>query len=341
MADLGVGIVGSGFMGRTYAETIGKFCPRATVKAVTGGSRAEKLARDYGIGLEESLDSLLGRDDVSVVFITTPHHVHAEQALAAASAGKHVMIEKPMACSVADCDAVIEACDAAGVLCSVAFTQRSRKCNILAKQMIDAGRIGRIQQIMEWQFLPGGLAAFPGWQSDSDNLGILFGHAIHNFDRIRWITGAEIATVFAKCTSLEPGTRVEATSMLLMTLTDGTMVTMWSSGQMPRPSFPRTQFACWIVGQKELIDLDAYGELRVTEDGQWRVAETQEPIDWQGKGALDPIRLESYAQHCREFFDAVIAGRQPPITGRDGRNAVAAALAAYQSSESGKEIVLA
>ena len=96
-----------------------------------------------------------------------------------------------------------------------------------------------------------------------------------------------------------------------------------------------------IVGEKELIDLDAYGELRVTEDGQWRVAETQEPIDWQGKGGLDPIRLESYARHCREFFDAVIAGRQPPITGRDGRNAVAAALAAYESSESGKEIVLA
>ena len=341
MGDLGVGIVGSGFMGRTYAETVGKFCPQATVKAVTGGSRAEKLSQDYGIGLEGSLDSLLGRDDVSVVFITTPHHVHAEQALAAASAGKHVMIEKPMACTVADCDAVIEACDAAGVCCSVAFTQRSRKCNMLAKEMIDAGRIGRIQQMMEWQFLPGGLATFPGWQSDSNNLGILIGHAIHNFDRIRWFTGAEIATVFAKCTSLEPGSRVEGTSMLVMTLTDGTMVTMWSSGQMPRPSFPRTQFACWIVGEKQLIDLDAYGELRVTEEGQWRVAETQEPIDWQGKGALDPIRLESYALHCREFFDAVIAGRQPPITGLDGRNAVAAALAAYESSESGKEVVVA
>jgi predicted dehydrogenase len=274
------------------------------------------------------------------VFITTPHHLHAEHALAAARHGKHVMIEKPMACSVGDCDAVIEACDKAGVACSVAFTQRSRKCNRRAKEIIDAAQIGAVRQIMDWQLLVGGLAAFPQWQSDSDNLGVLVGHAIHNFDRIRWFTGAEIATVYAKCGSLEPGVRVEGTSMLLMTLTDGTTVTLWSSGEMPKPGFPRTQFACWIVGEKGLIDLDAYGELRVACDDQWTVLETQAPIDWQGKGFLDPVRLESYAQHCRDFFDAIAAGRQAPVTGWDGRQAVAAALAAYESSRTGKEIRL-
>ncbi len=340
MAELEVGIIGSGFMGRTYAETVSEYCPQATVKAVTGGSRARQLAADYGIDCEASVESMVRRDDVSVVFIATPHHLHAEQALAAAAQGRHVMIEKPMACTVADCDAVIEACDQAGVSCSIAFTQRSRKCNLRAKQIIDAGRIGRVRQMMEWQFLPGGLDAFPKWQSDRDNLGILFGHAIHNFDRIRWLTGSEIATVYAKCTSLEPGVAVEGTSMLLMTLADGTTVTLWSSGQMPKPSFPRTQFACWIVGEKGLIDLDAYGQLRVAEEGRWQVVELQEPIDWQGKGALDPVRLESYAKHCRDFFDAITAGRRPPITGWDGRQAVAAALAAYESSKSGKEIAL-
>ena len=340
MSDLGIGIIGSGFMGRTYAETISKYCPQASVKAVTGGSRARQLSADYGVDLEASVGSLVKRGDVSAVFITTPHDAHAEQALAAAAEGKHVMIEKPMACTVADCDAVIEACQQAGVCCSIAFTQRSRKCNIRAKEIIDAGDVGRIRQMMEWQFLGGGLEAFPKWQSDRDNLGILFGHAIHNFDRIRWLTGAEIATVYAKCTSLEPDVEVEGTSMLLMTLTDGVTVTLWSSGQIPKPSFPRTQFACWIIGEKGLIDLDAYGELRAARDGQWQVIQTQEPIDWEGRGFLDPVRLESYGKHCREFFDAITAGRRPPVTGWDGRQAVAAALAAYESSKSGKEIVL-
>jgi predicted dehydrogenase len=340
MDPLGVGIVGSGFMGRTYAETIAKHCPQASLKAVTGGSRAGPLAQDYGLDCEDSVESLVRRDDVAAVFVATPHHLHAEHALAAANAGKHLMIEKPMACTVAQCDAIIAACRQSGVRCSVAFTQRSRKCNLKAKEILDAGRIGRVRQIMEWQLLCGGLAAFPEWQRDDANLGILFGHAIHNFDRLRWLTGAEIATVYAKCTSLEAEARVEGTSMLLMTLTDGSTASLWSSGQMPPPGFPRTQFACWIVGDQGLIDLDAYGELRVARDGAWQVVETQEPIDWQGKGFLDPVRLESYARHCRDFFDAVKAGRRPPVTGWDGRQAVAAALAAYESSKTGNQIAL-
>jgi predicted dehydrogenase len=341
MADLGVGIVGSGFMGRTYAEAISKYCPQAAVKAVAGGSRAQSLSETYAVDWEESVASLVRREDISTVFIATPHDRHAEHALAAAARGKHVMIEKPMACTVADCDAVIQACEKAGVVCSVAFTQRSRKCNIKAKEVIESGQIGRIQQITEWQLLAGGLATFPKWQSDRGNLGILVGHAIHCFDRIRWLSGAEIATVYAKSTSLEANAEVEGTSMVLMTLTDGTAVSLWSSGEIAQPGFPGTQFSCWIVGEKGLIELDAYRQLRTTKDGQWQVAETQEPIDWQGKGFLDPVRLESYAKHCQDLFDAIIAGREAPITGWDGRQAVAAALAAYESSRAGKEIVLA
>lgn len=340
MSELGIGIIGSGFMGRTYAETVSKYCQRATIKAVAGGSRARQLSQDYKIDLEASVESLLARDDISAVFITTPHDLHAEQSLAAARAGKHIMVEKPMACTVAQCDAVIEACEKAGVYCSIGFTQRARKCNIKAKQTIDAGQIGRIRQMMECQLLAGGLGVFPQWQSDAGNLGILFGHAIHNFDRIRWFTGAEIATVYAKCTSLEPEVKVEGTSMLLMTLTDGATAMLWSSGQLSKPSFPRTQFSCWIVGEKGLIDLDAYGELRATKNGKWQILENQESIDWAGKGFLDPVRLESYAKHSQDFIDAIIENHQPPVSGWDGRQAVAAALAAYESSKTGKEIVL-
>ena len=146
-------MIGSGFMGRTYAETISKRCTRASLKAITGGSRAAQLAKDYNVALEASLDSLLARADVSAVFIATPHHVHAEQAIAAAKAGKHVLIEKPMACSVADCDAILDACETADLYCSVAFAQRGRKCNIKAKRLIDEGAIGRILQISELQLV--------------------------------------------------------------------------------------------------------------------------------------------------------------------------------------------
>lgn len=340
MHPLGIGILGSGFMGRTYAESISKHCPEAQVKAVAGGSRAGQLAADYGLICEPSAEALVARDDLDVVFVTTPHHLHAAHALAAAEAGKHVMLEKPMACSVADCDAILQACSERQLQCSVAFTQRSRKCNFKAKELLDSGQLGRIQQMFEWQFFSGGAAAFPKWQAEADNLGILFGHGIHNLDRIRWLTGAEIATVYAKCGGLDDQSRVEGTSMVLMTLTNGAAVTLWCSGRMPRPSFPRSQFSCWIVAQEGLIDLDAYGELRVARQGRWEVAEVQEPIDWQGKGAMDPVRLASFTRHCREFFAAIQTGTPCPVSGWDGRQAVAAALAAYESSRTGKEVVL-
>lgn len=341
MSDVGIGIIGSGFMGQTYAETISKYCNGASVKAVTCGSRAEKLAKDYNIDLENSVESLVKRDDISAVFITTPHHVHAQEAITAIKAGKHVMIEKPMACTVEQCDAVIEAAKEAGVYCSIAFTQRSRICNIKAKEIIEQGQIGKIFQMLELQFLGSGLkASFPKWQSNPENLGLLFGHAIHNFDRIRWLTGQEIATVYAKCTSIEPDSKVEGSSMVLMTLTDGTTVTLWNSGEMSKPAIPRSQFSCWIAGDKGSIDLDAYDELRVTKDGKWEIAAKQAPVDWAGKGFLDPVRLESYTKHCQDFIDAISEGVEPPVTGFDGRQAVAAALAAYESSRTGKEVKL-
>jgi UDP-N-acetyl-2-amino-2-deoxyglucuronate dehydrogenase len=339
MSDIGIGIIGSGFMGRTFSETITKNCSNATLKAVTGGSRAEELAKDYGIVLEPSVDALVGRDDVDAVFVATPHHLHADQAIAAARARKHVLIEKPMACTVADCDAILNMCRSAGVHSSISFSQRTRKCNIKAKALIDDGAIGPIRQIQSFALCPTGLGGLPAWQSDPANLGTLFGHAIHNFDGIRWFTGQEIKSVYAKCTSIE-GAEIEGSSMVMMTLADGAAASLWSSFELAAPGFPRSQFGFWIIGEKGLIDLDAYGELRVATDGEWNVVETQEPIDWAGKGYLDPVRLESYTLQCQRFIDAIVEGREPPVTGWDGRQAVAAALAAYESSKTGKEIAL-
>ena len=340
MSGLGIGILGSGFMGRTYAETLTKYCKRVKVWAVAVGSRAGQLAADYGLALEPSADSLIARKDVQLVFIATPHHVHAEQAIAAARAGKHVMLEKPMACTVADCDAILAACKASKVRCSIGFTQRTRICNIKAKQIIDQGQIGRVQQIASMQVNAGGVGTLPKWQSDAANLGTLFGHGIHNFDQIRWLTGQEIRTVYAKSGSFEPQVQIEGSSMVLMMLTDGAFASLWCTFQVPKPCFPRAQFAARVVGEKGLIDLDAYGELRAAIDGEWKVIEVQSPIDWAGKGFLDPVRLESYTRQCQDVIDAVLEGREPAVTGWDGRQAVAAALAAYESAKTGREVVL-
>jgi predicted dehydrogenase len=129
--------------------------------------------------------------------------------------------------------------------------------------------------------------------------------------------------------------------MLIMTLTDGATACLWNSAEIPPPGFPRTQFSCWLVADRGLVDLDSYGELRVAREENWEVLESQEAIDWKGRGFLDPVRLESFARHANEFLDALAANRPCPITGWDGRQAVAAALAAYESARTGREVRLA
>ena len=86
MNEVRIGIIGSGFMGRTNAETVRRYLDRARLVAITGGSRAAKLVREYGADLEPSVESLVARADIDAVLISTPHAQHAAQAMAAAQA---------------------------------------------------------------------------------------------------------------------------------------------------------------------------------------------------------------------------------------------------------------
>src|SRR3712207_1021319 len=106
---IGFGIVGTGMMGRTYAEALATQVTSGRLVAVAGGSRAAALAADYGVPADPSPDALFARDDVDVVVIATPHTTPLPLALGAIAAGKHIYLEKPMALSVAECDEILAA----------------------------------------------------------------------------------------------------------------------------------------------------------------------------------------------------------------------------------------
>lgn len=337
---LGIGIIGAGFMGQTYARTVTTQVADARLAAVAVGSRAPGLAREYGIALEHSLDALLARDDVDLVCIATPHALHGAQALAAAAAGKHLLIDKPMACTVGECDAILAACEARKLRCDITYTQRERVCNTGMKQIIDSGALGRVLRIHNMQVVPDGMKSTPTWQLHKENVGILIGHGIHNIDQIRWLTGREVVKVFAKVRAFDPAYEVDSTADLILTLDDGIVCTIFCSFEAPAPGIPRTGGATQVVLERGLIDADWYGELRVSENGgDWEVRATQEKIDWQGQGFLDPVRLKTYAQTLQKHVDGIHNG-DPNGTGWDGRQAVAIAQAAYESSRTGTEVTL-
>jgi predicted dehydrogenase len=339
MSKVRIGIIGSGFMGRTNAETVTKYLRDAELRAIAGGTRAGALAAEYGVAAETSVEALVARTDLDAVLISTPHCAHAAQAVAAASHGKHILLDKPMATSLEECDRILEAVAAAGVNLMIMYGQRFRVCNKEAHRLIHEGAIGRVRMIEETILASGGLASLPRWQSEAANIGTFIGHAVHNIDRIRWLTGSEIATVFAQV-ERDASSGNEVSTMALFRLSNGAMASLWESWDVPAPGFPHTASAARIVGDRGIVELDAYGELRLATGGEWQVVTSQPPIDWQGQGALAPIRMQAYSDQHQEFIDSILQHRPPSVTGLDGRAAVAVATAAYQSAREGRTISL-
>jgi predicted dehydrogenase len=128
--------------------------------------------------------------------------------------------------------------------------------------------------------------------------------------------------------------------MAVLGLDGGAMATVWVSWTVPSPAFPHSAFSARVVGDSGILDLDAYGVLRLGRKGEWTVITEQAPIDFKGKGMLDPVRLEAYAAQGTEFLNSIREDRRPSVTGEDGRAAVQIALAAYRSAEERRTVLL-
>ena len=213
MSPIGMAVIGTGYMGRTYAACLTRHVPDGRLISVWGGKRAPALAGEFGVEADESLADVLARPEVEAVVITSPHTAHRPQAEAAAAAGKHVYIEKPMSVSVADCDAIIAACDAAGVKLTVNFVTRFRHAPKAMKRLVDEGAIGDVRIIemrgtwtgflledivdeatgrviipkKEWAWDPAEGSQFLDW-------------GVHWNDVLRWFSGSEVARVYANTT---------------------------------------------------------------------------------------------------------------------------------------------
>ena len=140
---VGFGLIGAGQMAHIHAVAITEQKPgRARIVAVAGGTRAPALATEFGAEAEPSVESLLERADIDAVVISTPHTAHLPNVLAAAAAGKHILLEKPMALSVEECTAMNEACEAAGVKLSLAKISRWLEAVKVGHDLVADGAAG-------------------------------------------------------------------------------------------------------------------------------------------------------------------------------------------------------
>ena len=336
MDTVRIGMVGSGWMAKFYAESIVKYNENAELVGVTGGTRAPKLASEYGVEAMPDLDTMLKRDDVDALVMATPHQVHAEQVIAAAEHGKHMLLEKPMAPSVADCDAMIDACKKANV--TLAMIKSLRYWNVMAKakELIDQGRIGEIRMVQVTSLHNMQQTDKP-WALQAEAGGLILDRGCHIYDMLRWLTGDEAVRVFGRINSYDAMTYNTPNAMAQVEFSGGVLAQVWMGHEVPEPTFPDTGYQFRIWGERGLIDAEAHTVLKVSVDGKWEEVWRDPPRtdDW-----LEPWRLEKHYVQTQLFADNVRLGKPPEVPGEEGRAAIEMVQATHMSNMSGAAVTL-
>ena len=343
MREIGVGMVGSGFMGLTYSEVLANHLRGAKLSAVTGGRRAVQLAEEYGVPACGSLDEMLQRDDVEAIVVATPDQCRREITEQAAAVGKHVLVEKPMAPTVADCDAMIAACESAGVNLGVVKTERFRKLTMQAKQLIDDGKIGPVWMLRTASVFPIGLTRdlFKDrqWMFDPRSGGLFMGMASHNTDFLRWLTGRNATRVFAQVNTFSDIAAPSQSVMAQIEFEGGIMAHMWISSELPAPSLPSSEVRFTVVGRDGMLDLENFEFLDLGQGEQWERIFTPERFDYL-KEPKSPIRLFPHVGVIQEFIDSIHEQRPPKVDGVVGRAAVEICEACLVSARTGAAVSL-
>jgi len=326
-------------MGRTYAECVARYNTGARLVAVAGGSRAPGLAADYEVAAEPSLDALLARSDVDAVIITSPQSAHCEQTLAAAAAGKHVMVEKPMATSSAECRQMIDGCRAAGVALSVIKPWRYRGSTLGLYTAIEKGEIGAVRMISLWWLYPRIPFVGKEWFRDPKEGGLFLDAGSHCFDYMRWVAGAEPTRLYAQLATFNQDSETPRSTMTTVSFANGVMASLWLSYEVPKPGWENTNFRARVVGETGNLDAHGYGALQLGTDDMWETLYEQAPMDFINR-PMERVRLEAFFAMTQDFIDALREGRPQPVTGEDGLAAVAMVEAGYRSHTLGQAVEL-
>ena len=305
-----VGIIGSGSMGAAHAA--GWAATPATIAGfLDGGSgAAAKLAAEYGGQVYPNLPALLAA--VDVVSLCTPTHLHHEQALLAAEAGKHIVIEKPLALSVEQGEAIIRACESAGVRLLMAHVLRFFPHYAHIRQMIAADDIGQPDVLNLFR-----RSAPParGWFLDSQRSGgVMLDLMIHDLDYARWLAG-EVAEVSARTHGQH--------ALVTLAHTSGALSHIEASW-----GYPFFWTGVTAAGETGFIDYDS-------REAGVRLYRSSEVLQ-----ANIPTAENPYIVQIKTFYAALTSGVDVPVTPLDGLAALTLARAAIASAANGQPIRL-
>lgn len=258
-------------------------------------------------------------DAVIVCSANTKHRAMVEEA---ASHGVSVLCEKPIATTLEDAHAMIDACAKAEVTLAMAFPCRLNVPIARGREIVRSGRIGRLiaANTTNHGRLPG------GWFTDEalSGGGAVMDHTAHVADLLRWYTEAEIEEVYAEAGTLIHDIPTEDCALISMRLSDGTFATLDCSWSRPEAMPTWGDVTMHLIGTEGVLEVDAFRQRILVVGGG------EAGLVWEGWGDdMDALLL-------RDFVDALAGGRKPAAVGEDGAASLAVTLAAYESIRTGK-----
>jgi len=282
------------------------------------------------VTVEPSLEKLLARVDVDGVVIAVPNDLHESLAVQALRAGKHVLLEKPMAPSVAECDSMIAACERAGVVFEVIKTLRFRGSISRALQLIADGAIGRVRMIDGRTLAAGTGIEEKHWAARPESGGMLLDMGCHGIGVARWLKGnAPVVEVSAQLgTYVHHEHPVEDHSLVTLRFADGTIAVIDSSWAAPGGIDERLE----VLGTAGHVIADlARGQSLLAYSDAGFDATAEKVVQQAGLSWIAHDEAWTWGWHG-EFahFADVLAGRaEPLLTGADGLEILAIVGAAY------------
>ncbi len=349
MAEHGIGIVGCGMIAEYHARAVDEIDGARVVAAYSRTlANAEKIAGIAGHGCRtyDDLDAMLRRPEIDVVCVCTPSGAHMEPAVAAARAGKHVVVEKPLEVDLARCDAIINACDEAGVRLCAIFPSRFTPANVRLKEAVDSGRFGRLTlgdtHVKWWrtqEYYDSG-----GWRGTwkLDGGGALMNQAIHNVDLLYWLMGDVDSVAAHAATLAHSRIEVEDTVVASVRFKNGALGTIQAATSV----YPGLAKRIEIHGDR--------GSARVEQDDV-TLWDFQEKIPSDNiilaaiagrssgnSGASDPRGIShlGHREQIADFLRALDGQGEPAVDGREGRKSVEIIRAVYRSAREGKAVSL-
>ncbi len=335
---LRVGFIGCGEISHSQARAVAEAeNARMTYAMDVNPEAASDLASQYDCPTTTEVEQLLASDDVDAVYVCAPHYLHAPLAVEALQAGKHVMVEKPIATRLDDAEQMIREAAKHDRTLSVCFVSRFAGHSELAKAAIEAGEIGQVIYVeindmhlkrpSYWSQGVSGKARATDWRAHKDKAGggVLIMNSVHPIDLVRYLTGLEAERVYAEYDTFVHPVEVEDTIAVLVRYSNGALGIIQSA----------TSAAAGREGRAPLRIFGTKGQIALAAPWAEKPAMsifTVESNSWEHREA--PAGKGARTRYVENFARACFGEDQLRASGEDGYRALEIILAAYQAGES-------